>query len=634
MAIRLENQFFGKRLAGATLFALVSLLLLALRLYFLQGINGAYFRDLSENNRTRTVRTLPPRGIVYDREHRLLIGNRPAFNVALIPEDVKDIHATLLKISEITGRSLENLKEQLASQRGRHRFEPKVVIADAPRAELAKILANAIRLPGVIVDAVPARNYPHGTLAAQIFGYTREISKDQLEEREAEDFYRRGDLIGQSGIEKTWENELRGRSGYRQVEVDARGNRTKEIGIIPDEAGNDIELTLDLDLQAAAEAGLTGKKGAAIVLDPNSGEVLALASAPTFDPGIFSGNMDAHEWGKLMTDSAKPMLVRPISSVYPVGSTFKVITTVAGLAEKKLSVDTQFGCPGFYMFAGRPWKCHKKSGHGALNLRRALAVSCNSFYFQVGNLLGIELIAKYARLLGLGAQTGIDLPGEVAGIVPSDEWKKKKFGVRWFPGDTLPVSIGQGYVVASPIQMATMIATVANGGTVYRPHIVKKVFNRKTGLVQEVAPTVIRETKIDQKVLADAREITSAVVNDQGSTGRAARFEEFRVGGKTGTAQVTVLGREKSAAGLQDHAWFIAMAPVENPMIALAIIVENGGHGGTSAAPISHQIMEVFFKKKGMIQVPVPEEKPVDVDNSEGVGEDIVEQEPEPAQGQ
>jgi penicillin-binding protein 2 len=320
------------------------------------------------------------------------------------------------------------------------------------------------------------------------------------------------------------------------------------------------------------------------------------------------------------------MTVRPIASTYPVGSTFKLITTVAGLAEKKLTPDTQFGCPGYFMFAGRPWKCHKKSGHGSLNLKRALGVSCNAFYFQLGQLLGIELIERYAKMMGLGTQTGVDLPGEVAGIVPSDEWKRKKYGVRWYPGDTLPVAIGQGYVVATPIQMAVMMSTIANGGTVYRPHLVKKVNPRDGAPSREIKSEIIRNTGISPKVLADVREIAAGVVNDQGSTGRAAKFDEFRVGGKTGTAQVTVLGREKSAEGLGDHAWFVAMAPVENPVISLAIIVENAGHGGTAAAPISHQIMEVFFKKKGVLKDPVPEGQPEEAAIQEGVGDDAGEE--------
>jgi len=624
MALRIENQFFGKRLAAFTLFFLVALSLMVLRLYYLQGINGACFRDQSENNRTRTVRTIPPRGLIYDRERRLLVGNRPSFNVTLIPEDVVNLEETLQKLSAITGRSIETLKERLQTQRGRHRFEPKIVIADVPREELAKIVANSIRLPGVIVDAVPARSYPHGSLAAQVFGYIREISKDQLADN---DFYRRGDLVGQSGAEKSWEKELRGKAGFKGVEVDARGNRTKELGGVADEAGNDLELTLDLDLQEAAEKGLNGRKGAVVVLDPNTGEILALASAPSFDPAIFSGAVAASEWSKLMSDKSLPMTVRPIASTYPVGSTFKLITTVASLAEKKLTPETQFNCPGYYMFAGRPWKCHKKSGHGALNIRRALAVSCNAFYFQVGQLLGIELIEKYAKLMGLGAPTGVDLPSEVSGIVPSDEWKRKKYGVRWYPGDTLPVSIGQGYVVATPIQMALMVSTIANGGTVYRPHIVRKINYRSGEVAKEIQPDVIRQTAISPQVMADTREIAAGVVNDRGSTGTAAKFDEFRVGGKTGTAQVTVLGREKSAEGLGDHAWFVAMAPVENPSIALAIIVENAGHGGTAAAPISHQIMEVFFKKKGVLKDPLPPAKTVEEEaEQEGVAEEVIEE--------
>ncbi len=625
MVVRLEHQFFGKRLAAATLFSLLALSLLILRLYYLQGIYGSYFRDLSENNRTRTVRTTPPRGTMYDRNMRLLVGNRPAFDVGVIPEDVPDLPGTLAKIASVTGRSIDELSSQLALQHGRHRFEPKLIMADVPRAELAKIKAHTYELPGVIVDVVPTRYYPFAELAAQLFGYTREITKEQLDAQD-EDVYRRGDIVGQSGIEKTWEKFLRGQAGYRQVEVDARGNRTGELGLVQDLPGKDLVLSIDLELQQAAQEGLKGKRGAAVVLDPNTGEVLALASSPSFDANIFSGNVKIADWQKVTTDKALPLTNRPIASTYPIGSTFKLVTTTAVLAEKKMTPESSLNCPGYYMFAGRPWRCHKHSGHGTLHLRRALAVSCNAFYFQVGQMLGIGLIEKYAKLLGMGRATGIDLPGEVSGIVPSEEWKLKKFGYRWYPGDTLPVSIGQGYIIATPIQMATMVSTIANGGTVYKPLLVKKVIDRLENKTEEFAPTVIRETKIDPKVLEVVRDIAAGVVNDQGATGKAAKFEEIRVGGKTGTAQVTGLGKEHLAEGLMDHAWFLGFAPVEKPMIALGIIVENGGHGGTSAAPISHQIMEAFFRKKGMLKAEVPIEPVPQADISEGVGDEGAEE--------
>lgn len=615
----IEHQYFGKRPAAATLFVFVVLSLLIVRLYYLQGIYGTYFRDLSENNRIRTVRTAPPRGTIYDREGRLLVGNRPAFNISIITEDVPNLEKTLLDIAEISGRNLEQLKKQFAVQRGRHRFEPKIVIADASREEVARVKANTYRLPGVIVDVVPTRFYPGGDLAAQVFGYSREISKEQLETMAD---YRRGDVIGQTGLEKSFESELRGKAGLRQVEVDARGNRRGELGIIQDLPGKDLIITIDQDVQRAAQDAFAGRKGALAALDPNSGEVIALVSSPSFDANLLSGSVNLEDWQKIVTDKTLPLRLRPIDSTYPVGSTFKVITTVAGLAEKKITTDTVLECPGYYMFAGRPWRCHKKSGHGPLSVKRALGVSCNAFYFALGNMLGIELIEKYARGLGLGVPTGIELPGEVGGIVPSDEWKRKRYGVRWFPGDTLPVAIGQGYVVATPLQMAVMMATVANGGTVYRPQIVRKVIDRLENREIEFPPTVIRQAVAESRIFELTRELAAGVVNEPGSTGRAAKFDEFRVGGKTGTAQVAGLGKERLAEHLNDHAWFVAFAPVESPQIALAIIVENGGHGGATAAPISHKVMEVFFRKRGLLKDPAAPPEPPAEETTEGVGEE------------
>ena len=607
MVVRVEHQYFGARLALAGVFALTALSLLLIRLWYLQGVYGSFFRDLSENNRIRTVQTKPARGVVYDLEGRELVGNRPAFNVSLILEDTPDLKKTLQDLARVTGRDPEALEKQLNLQkRGRHHFERKVVMPDVSREELAKTKVNNYWLPGVIVDVIPTRFYPYASMAAQIFGYSREISRGQLEQY-PERNYRMGDVVGQSGLEKQYEDALRGQAGYRQVEVEAMGNRKGERGIVDDLPGRDLYLNIDLDLQRVAEENLAGKKGAVVVLDPNSGAVLTIASAPAFDPNMFAGQMRGEDWLQVAKDRLRPLSNRAIGQVYPVGSTFKLITSVAAIAEKKATMDTQFNCPGYFPFAGRKYMCHKKTGHGMLTLRRALAVSCNAYYFQLGQLLGIGLIEKYAKLLGLGHPTGIDLPGEEAGIVPSEQWKREKYGERWYPGDTLPVSIGQGYVVVTPIQMAVAISTIANGGTVWKPFLVRKIGNHLTGEVTDIAPTVVRKMNVDPKVFEQVREMAVGVVNDQGGTGKAARFDNILVGGKTGTAQVSALGREHLSEALKDHAWFVAFAPAEKPLIAMSVVIENGGHGGSASAPIAHKIMEVFFRKRGMLPPEVTE---------------------------
>lgn len=605
MAVRVDHPFFGKRLAGSFVFSLIFFSVLVLRLWYLQCINGGYYRDQSENNRTRTVRTIAPRGTFYDRENRIVVKNRPSFSVALMREDVQDLDYTIAELARltgpITGRTEESLRKQLNSTQKHRHFEPQEIIPDATFEELARIRANSYRLPGVIVEVAPTRSYPFSTMASQLFGYVREISKAQLDEsalRTAQ--YRPGDLIGQSGVERTFESYLQGTSGYVQVEVDAMGNRKSELGIVDSSPGNDVQLTIDLDLQRIAEEALEGKRGAVVVLDPKSGEVLALASAPSFDANVFSGAMLAEEWQKISQNKDHPLRNRAIGEVYPAGSTFKLILTVAALAEKKITPSTVLNCPGYYMFAGRPYRCHKRTGHGAVDLKHALAVSCNAYYYQVGQMLGIDTINRYAEMLGLGTVTGIDIPGEKQGVVPSTTWKLKALGERWYPGETVSASIGQGYVAITPLQMAVAAATIANGGTVYRPHVVRQIVNPASGKTIDFSPEVLRRLPVGESVWPQVRDLASGVVNLKEGTGTKAALPGILVAGKTGTAQVAALGKD-SNPDLNDHAWFVAFAPKDDAKIALAIIVENGGHGGSTSAPIARLIFEKFFRKLGML---------------------------------
>ncbi|MFN8391643.1 MAG: penicillin-binding protein 2 [Bdellovibrionota bacterium] len=629
MGEKIEQSVFTRRIVAASTFLCLMFGLLIVRLWYLQVVYGAFFRDQSENNRVRTVRTVPPRGTIYDRNEHVLVRNRPAFDVALILEDTPNVNETLHTLSEITGREYAQLQKQLQSPgKGRH-FEPRIVMADVSREELAKIKVNTYRLPGVIVNTVPARAYPGNTLSSQVLGYAREINKTQLDALQGNGDYHTGDLIGQSGIEKQWEESLRGKSGYIQVEVDAMGHRRGELGIVDDQMGDDLFLTIDSDMQRVAEEGLAGHRGAVVALDPNNGEVLALASAPTFDLNIFSGKMVAQDWEQLANDKNKPLSNRAISSKYPAGSTFKLFMAMAGLAAKKISPSTELNCPGYYMFGGRPYKCHKHEGHGATAMEKAITVSCNVYFYQLGQLLGIEGIEKFTRPFGFGGQTGIGLPGEDPGILPSDTWKREVRGERWYPGDTLPVSIGQGYLNVTPIQMAVAISALANGGTVYKPFLVKKVVDHVSGEVREFAPQVQNTINFDKSVFDTIRKFAIDVVNDPHGTGKRAAIPGITVGGKTGTAQTGALGKESLGERFKDHAWFISFAPAENPKIAMAIIVENSGHGGEFAAPISKAVMETYFKKIGMLpqDLPIgPPEKiaPEDVEPEPDEGDDAI----------
>ena len=370
---------------------------------------------------------------------------------------------------------------------------------------------------------------------------------------------------------------------------------------LPGLPGKDLHLTLDLDVQRAAEQALGGFRGAVVAMDPKTGDIIALVSTPTYDANVFSGQVSADAWQGLTKDANDPLQNRALSMVYPPGSTFKLVTSLAALAEGRASEHTELNCPGYYFFKGRRYHCHKRTGHGTVSLRRALMVSCNAFYFQLGQMLGIDVMERYGKALGLGAKTGVSLPGEVPGIMPSEEWKRKQHGERWFPGDTLPVSIGQGYVVVTPIQMAVMASALSNNGTVYRPRLVEKVVDRLSGESRVIPPEVVRTMDVKPEVFKLVRSIASGVVNDSNGTGKAAKLEGILVGGKTGTAQVGKLGKESLGERFRDHAWFVSFAPVEDPLLAVSVIVENSGHGGQFAAPVAKKVFETFFRKKGML---------------------------------
>ncbi|MCB0325343.1 MAG: penicillin-binding protein 2, partial [Bdellovibrionales bacterium] len=569
------------------------------RLWYLQCLQGSYYRDLSENNRIRTIRTQAPRGIIYDRYGRVIVRNRPAFQIALMLEDTPDVPATIERIARLTDREPERLQRAFESERRSMRFEPKVVLHDVSREDLARVKVNTHNLPGLIVSTIPTRSYPHGSLASQLVGFTREISKSQLD-AEQEHGYHMGDIVGQTGLEREFESALRGEAGYTQVEVDARGARRAELGIVDHRQGANLYLTLDLDVQQAAEKALGDRRGAVVAIDPRNGEVLALASTPAFDVNMFSGPVAASDWNDLVKDIDRPLSNRGISSIYPPGSTMKLLWAVAGLAEGKITPKTRLPCPGYFWFGGRRYHCHKTGGHGAVNLQEAIMLSCNAFFYQLGHQLEIDTMSKY--LDWFGQLSGISLSGEQTATGPSRQWKLERFGERWYPGDTIPVAIGQGYLTVTPIQLARMVAGIASDGKMYRPMLVRKVVNPETGEMHEFQPELQRQLPIDPEVFRLVREYAATVVNEPRGTGKRSALNGVTVAGKTGTAQVAALGKAGDNERLNHHAWFVAFAPAEAPEIALSVIVENAGGGGLNAAPVAHDVLEVYFRKRGMLE--------------------------------
>lgn len=577
---------------------LVSVLLI--RLWYLQCLYGDYYRDRSENNRIRTIRTLAPRGSVYDRDGRVLVRNRPSYTISVLREDASNPVEVVREVAKIAGKDPEKVLEGFLQDKTSRRFEPKPILRDVSIEELAKVKAQIFKFPSVLVESVPTRAYPYSFAASHLFGYVREISRTQLDQL-ADKGYQLGDMYGQSGLEKSYEDYLRGQSGYQQVEVDATGRRRKVLGKKDELPGSDIILSLDIDLQKIGEKALEKKRGAIVALDPANGDVLALVSSPSFDANIFSGVMSSKDWEGLNKDSSKPLLNRAIGTAYPPGSTSKLLWSIAGLSEGKVSLNSTINCPGYFALGKRKYLCHKKTGHGPMDLKTAVTVSCNAYFYNLGQALGISNMTQYLRWFGFGQLTGIDLLGEEPGILASEEWKEKRFGERWYPGDTIPVSIGQGYFVATPIQMAVLSMLISNNGKYYKPRLVSGWRDAQTGKVTERAPELKWTVPVKEEIFNTVRDIGASVVESERGTGRRAAIKGIRIGGKTGTAQVGRRGTESLGEAFKDHAWFVAYAPVENPQIAMAVIVENSGHGGEFSAPVAREIVAEFFKKKGML---------------------------------
>lgn len=581
--------------------ALVSVVFLFLlgRLFWLQVIAGDRYTYLSENNRIRIKKIPGSRGMVFDRKGTLLVDNRPSFDLIFVPEDAEEPETTLRHLARFLGHDENDFLNQLAENKSRPAFGEIVLGRDIDWRSVVIIEAHQLDLPGVTLWIRPRRSYLTNGTAAHVLGYIGEINPDQLKAQRQKG-YTMGDEIGQFGLEKTWEAYLRGQSGGQQVEVDALGRRIRVLYAVEDMPGQNVYLTLDRDLQEAAFGALQGHAGAIVVLEVNSGAVLALVSTPGFDPNVFARGVTAEEWRTLTEDPAHPLNNRAIQGQYPPGSTFKMVLAIAGLEEGVIQPDATFFCPGFLTVGNRVFRDWKQGGHGAVNLHKGLVESCDVYFYLLGQKLGVDRIAKYARELGLGEVTGVELDHEKSGLIPDTQWKQKRFGQPWFPGETPSLAIGQGYVNVTPLQMANLMAAVANGGTLYRPWLVRRVESLDGRLISEYAPEILRTLNLKASTLERIRKALRDVVNSDRGTGGRARSELVTVAGKTGTAQVAEMGgttvrSENLPYAIRDHAWFVAFAPAEKPEIAVAVLVEHGGHGGSAAAPMAKKVIEKYF---------------------------------------
>jgi len=589
-----------RRVSIALGIALLAFLALLARLWDLQVLLGDEMRTLSENNRIRLHRTQATRGTVVDRAGRVLIDSRPSFDAVMVPEDSPDEELTIENLSQFLKQSASEMHTLLTQMDARPPFEEITVKRDLSWDEVVAIETHQLDLPGVSLRITPRRSYPLGPQLSHLLGYVAEASPQEMV---ADAHYRMGDLVGKTGLEKRWEKYLRGVDGGQQVEVDAVGRKLRVLREVEEVPGDIVKLTIDLDLQEAASHALGERDGAVVALDPNTGEVLAMVNGPGFDPNVFARGVHPDEWHALLADKHHPLNNRSIQGQYPPGSTFKVIVATAALEEGVINPFTRIHCPGGLQFGNHYFRCWKKGGHGAVNLHEAIVQSCDVFFYQVAQRLGIDTIAQYARTFGLGMPTGIDLEHEKAGTIPDSAWKRKRFKQPWYAGETLSAAIGQGYVTATPLQMANMIATAAVGKR-FRPHFVRQVATPEGEVVHVETPEETGALKVRPTTLMQVREALRDVVNTDRGTGKKARLTGVEVAGKTGTSQVVKLGQTRLKASQlpwqqRDHAWFVAYAPVDAPEIAVAALVEHAdGGGGAIAAPVAREVLARYFELK------------------------------------
>lgn len=608
-----ESREAPRRLVGLAVAVTVLFFLLLLRLWYLQIVKTETFQNLSESNRLRLVPVAASRGTILDRNGVVLVDNSPSFSVSVMPQEVTDKDALIARLAGLIGADPAELAEKWEKGRKRSRYQPIILASGISRDHLEILEENRLFLPGLDVEMYPIRQYPHGLLGSHLFGHLGEMSEREMGSDRFKG-YNPGDYVGKSGIERSWEKDLHGADGGRQIEVDAMGRFLRTVSEKSPIAGNSLLLTVDLELQKQAEAAFGEKAGAAVALNVTSGEILAFVSNPGFDPALFAGKLSPKQWNDYLNDERHPLENKALKGQYPPGSTFKMITALAGLEEGLVDENSAVHCAGSYKFGNRAFGCWNRHGHGAVNLRKALRESCDVYFYRLGERLGVDRIARYAKMLGLGSSYGIGLENEKEGLVPTSEWKERRFGKKWLPGETLPVAIGQGYVLATPIQLAVMTAAIASEGTMYRPYLVRKVLSPEGKVLREYRPEVVSRVSFRPENWEAVKKGMIAVVNEAGGTGGRARLYEVRVAGKTGTSQVVKLRKGKGATPYRyrDHALFVAFAPVEKPEIAVAVVVEHGEHGGSAAAPIAGRILLAYFEGKGVIRKPVPRivEKP------------------------
>lgn len=616
-----DREWLKRRLIGSALFMTIAFAILSARFFYLQIIQGEDFRRLSKNNCIRLKSVEASRGLIFDRNGVLLVDNRPSFNLSIVLKDAAPVARTLETLSAFTQIPLADFQSKIDANKIGSKYTPIQLKKGITRDQLAVVEAHSFDLPGVLVTVEPRRNYIYSKSASHLLGYLGEINSDELATGKYPGV-RGGDSIGRYGAEKVFEQYLRGQRGGRQVEVDATGCLVRVLNTVDPVPGKDVFLTIDNTLQQAAETMLEGKAGAVVAIDPSNGDVLVMASTPSFDQNDFIGGISSKKWKELLADEDSPMSNKSIQGEYPPASAYKIITALAGLEEGVVDLNTRSYCSGQYQFGNRVYRCWKRWGHGEVDLISAMEESCDVYFYKVGESLGVDALAQYARGCGLGKPTGIELENERSGLIPTSAWKKRRFGEAWQPGETLSIAIGQGFNLVTPLQMAVLTAAIGNGGTLYRPRVLKAVQATDNQPIEVKNPEITGGLPAGQETLKIIQKGLRNVVQGNRGTARSIRIKGVEIAGKTGTAQVFSMkkkDRERDEPldyNLRDHAWFICYAPADNPVIAISVIIEHGEHASTVAAPVARNLVRAYLEQKGLIQAEThPEDKSKEKDD-------------------
>ena len=604
-----ELDRFRFRLAVAAGVVGLCFVILIGRFFYLQVVQHDYYTTRAEDNRISLAPIVPNRGVILDRNGAVLARNYSAFTLEITPSKVANLDLTieaLGQVIDVLPKDRRRFRKLLEESKN---FESLPIRTRLSDVEVAKFAANRYRFPGVEVQARLFRQYPQGSVASHALGYIGRINKRDLEVIEQNDLvanYKGTDHMGKTGLEQKYEFQLHGETGYEQVEIDSAGRAVRSLSRTAPVSGNNLSLTLDIKLQEITEKAFGDRRGALVAIDPTTGGILALVSTPTYDPNLFVDGIRTDDWDLLNNSPDKPMVNRALNGAYPPGSTFKPFMALAALEQGKRTASQTISDPGFFNFAGHEFRDDKLGGHGLVDMYKSIVHSCDTYYYMLANDMGIDNIARFMGSLGLGSRTGVDIEGESEGVLPSQEWKKRRFKRpeqrKWYAGETISIGIGQGYNAYTPIQLAQAVATLANNGIMYRPHLVHAIVDSKTGAKTYVEPQPLRNLNWKPQNV-DIIKKAMIGVNKEGTGARAFAGAEYESGGKTGTAQVFSLKGEQYKESalkkeLRDHALFIAFAPADKPKIALAVLVENGGFGAQAAAPIARMVIDYYLLGK------------------------------------